>query len=661
MQRPTKLDTCNVCKATFAEDGTVPIPDDPELYWTSVRCTFQCRACGHLSPLDHLDMDGSVECLRCGLDQAFDVGSWREGLEHARTLGLASARAATSQYSAIGETHTAAEHQQGGLVIGGGQLTQLSLRVNAAPGTPLCPECRAPFVASFDATGAMTVRCHACSTSMTTKLPAPGKSMCPELRGVLAEAQVEGRREARVKGGEALAVLCPTCDAPLAVTGASINVTCTYCRTPSRIPRKRMFELGHAAPTPTVWWLAFDRRAVEAKAKAKAEAKARAKAKADNERAERRRKKQEARERAASGEKRSRGRSPDPSKKKPEQSFSLRKGFGIALVIAIAIAGIVAFSIWNSKKPGGIQLALWLDDDRIVAVHEPRLLPWEDPRVEVLVVRAADGAVMERAQHTSKKKELRGYGPYAGHLWVGDASGLVAYPTSGATPLRRVVDMRPALAAHPELSAGFEISEGRLLFAGSAQRGLPLRGKAGGTYMITPAGISKVDLIVTGQPERSLYLISLGGESSAKGPDGKTSLSVEHLVLRNKRIPLDADGKVYWSPDASGVVVLGRTIKNAERGGEEIVLMSAKGDAVWSVNAVDAFGPMTATLSSSRPTDARVAALRIAKGVVLAAVRGASISEDDDGISVTYDFKMLALDAKTGQVRRSVSIQHPKE
>ena len=249
-----------MCATPYAE-GTVALPQG-ETYWIAVRCRFQCRSCGHLSPLNHLDMDGSVTCLRCGLDQVFDVESWRDGLQHAMRTGQPEHR---GTFPELGVSASSAELVQSGLKIADGIMTTLSLRVDAGPGHPLCPRCREPLGVELDAGGVATSRCPTCGDGMRCALPGQARGMCKPIRAVLAEELALDRREASIDAPAtgtavgAIAIKCPHCSAPLKVTGASTIVTCEYCQASSRIPSRTMFRLGHDHPVPQVWWLQYAR------------------------------------------------------------------------------------------------------------------------------------------------------------------------------------------------------------------------------------------------------------------------------------------------------------------------------------------------------------------------------------------------------------------
>lgn len=253
----SKRDTCEVCNTAHSE-GSIPLPRDDKTYWVAVRCRFQCRSCGHISPLDHLDMDGSVTCLRCGLDQHFDVASWNQGLDHAMRVGLLAGK--HGKYALVGQTSSTLEHVQSGMKIEAGMVKLLSLRVSAGPGHPLCQQCRVPLVVEVEGDVA-TSRCPTCGTGMRCVLPQQARRACKAVRAVLAEELASDRPSAKVEGNShaagAVAITCPHCSAPLRVTGSASIVTCEYCRTSSRIPRRTMFQLGHDHPVPQVWWLQF--------------------------------------------------------------------------------------------------------------------------------------------------------------------------------------------------------------------------------------------------------------------------------------------------------------------------------------------------------------------------------------------------------------------
>ncbi len=256
IQRASQRRGCNVCTVSYEQPG-VPMPNTGDTIWVGVRCQFQCRLCGHASPLNHLDVDGSVTCLRCGLDQVFDVETWIEGLDHAMRCGVLAGR--RDEYKQLGATATALELVQNGMVIANGAMIMRSLRVAAGPGHPLCNRCHHPLEAEL-ADDVTRTRCTSCGATQSCELPERATEMCEALIGVIAEELALDQKEAKIEeAAEADAINCGHCGAPLKVTGVSTIVSCEYCGASSRIPRRTMFKLGHDQPVPQLWWLAFSR------------------------------------------------------------------------------------------------------------------------------------------------------------------------------------------------------------------------------------------------------------------------------------------------------------------------------------------------------------------------------------------------------------------
>ncbi len=86
---------------------TIP-PRDDGAVWVCAECTFRCRSCGFAVPLNHLDMDGAVLCVRCGIEQAFEVVRWRQALGHReeeerKRQRAAEAAAAEQEQKALAE------------------------------------------------------------------------------------------------------------------------------------------------------------------------------------------------------------------------------------------------------------------------------------------------------------------------------------------------------------------------------------------------------------------------------------------------------------------------------------------------------------------------------------------------------------------------------
>ena len=344
---PRQDSTCMICVLDLPPVQDRPaVPSDPAgRFWVAVRCQFQCRVCGHLSPLDHLDMDGSVVCLRCGMSQIFDVGSWNEGLEHAHAVGdLAGPHAegrfpdrevsiaGINPFCDIGIGSSVAISQQSALVVEDGLMTTRSLRVEASPGQPLCRRCRACLQVTEASGHRLALACPACGDSHAYEIPPQATAACAGLRGVMADEHRLGSREARVEqgGGGAEVIRCPNCSAAVTVSGASTIVDCGYCHVSLRIPGNTLQRMGHHEPRPLVWWLLFEGPSARRRELADQVREAAREAKREQRRAQERR--AAARERGA--------REPQPRAKAARDEPRPRAG-GLSLIVPLVVVALV--------------------------------------------------------------------------------------------------------------------------------------------------------------------------------------------------------------------------------------------------------------------------------------------------------------------------------
>jgi len=269
---PGELEACQACGAKFGRRTGSTY--DPELSWAAVRCQFQCRSCGHLSPLDHLDVDGSVSCRRCGLEQAYAVDSWRQALGHAHAVAdLAGpdpegrrphprlSIAADNPFKQVGVSATEAGHQQSGQADAGGVSVPNTLRVFAAPGQPLCSSCHEPLSLDVKGPGTIELGCGGCNTRPRYELPQRALELHQALVGVIDGEHRSDAAAVSVEAPEgeqgAIAIKCPSCGAPLEIKDTGQIVTCGFCQTPARIPSSTYGRLVNPKLDPATWWLLF--------------------------------------------------------------------------------------------------------------------------------------------------------------------------------------------------------------------------------------------------------------------------------------------------------------------------------------------------------------------------------------------------------------------
>lgn len=254
--------TCGVCESPL-DRRTVRggLPEGSSL--VGLRCRFQCRGCGHMAPLDGLDLDGTVRCARCGLEQAFDVDSWTEGLGFAhdvadlcgpepegRSRHADLSISAENPYRELGLYRVWATHALSGEVRQGASVLQRSLELRVHPGRPLCT-CGEPL--SLTVSGErVDARCTRCGQTREGRLPVLARRLYAPVRALFAGPgpQISTTRGLTGSGGYS----CPGCGAPLPVTGMEPVVTCSFCKLATRIAS--FSGLADDRP-PAVFWLAF--------------------------------------------------------------------------------------------------------------------------------------------------------------------------------------------------------------------------------------------------------------------------------------------------------------------------------------------------------------------------------------------------------------------
>ena len=371
--RVARKGVCAHCKAHHGAD-TRSVSRPAERFWVCLECTFQCRMCGFVVPLNHLDMDGGVACARCGLEQAFDVRAWVDALRYAHAVGELfgePARGIDGEMLELGSDRTSLTLQ-----VGGGN----AFCATTSPGHPLCETCHGLLdVGPPGDEGSVTVTCKVCNVSATYVVPPAARKMTKgALEGLIATEHRSDRAPVKVEQTPgALAVRCPSCNASLPASDASKFLTCGYCNTVSRIPDHTWFQMSGKDPVSESMWLLFrgisalhqefDRKA-EKEAR-DAEAKAARAAKHDARQEEERAAKVREREREQ-GEKRRREQLAEidseelaAKKEKADEGKALRIALiGVPALFLIAVGVVVAARASNASTkteatPAAVEVA----------------------------------------------------------------------------------------------------------------------------------------------------------------------------------------------------------------------------------------------------------------------------------------------------------------
>jgi hypothetical protein len=203
------------------------------------------------SPLLTIDLGGQVECLRCGLVQAFDVAQWTDALdfahgvadvsgpnpEGANPMAFGGSIAGRSRHAQIGITFTSSTKTQNGLIMDARGTRKHTLATTVSPGHPLCPTCKAPLEASVDPGGGAKTRCGRCGEEATYVMPPNAAAIYAPLRAVLANEQRTDKPVARTKAeGGVENAMCPRCGGSLPAGAGVEIIKCPYCNVTARVP-----------------------------------------------------------------------------------------------------------------------------------------------------------------------------------------------------------------------------------------------------------------------------------------------------------------------------------------------------------------------------------------------------------------------------------------
>jgi hypothetical protein len=265
---------CGACKTPFGPAPPIAAGRDRSILFACIHvCEFKCTACGMYSPLASVELGGQVECMRCGLTQAFDVVQWTDALGHAHDVADLSGPspegqnplpgrsiAGKSAHGRIGTEFTSSTKTQNGMVMDARGTRHHTLKTTVSPGHPLCRACRVPLEVVLEGQGVTRTRCPRCNDAATYALPENAASTYAALRGVIAGEQRTDRPVARTTRGQsgALGVACPQCGAALAAGEGEI-VKCTYCATVARVPgRLARRQIQGEPPKVDPFWVLLD-------------------------------------------------------------------------------------------------------------------------------------------------------------------------------------------------------------------------------------------------------------------------------------------------------------------------------------------------------------------------------------------------------------------
>jgi hypothetical protein len=269
---PTQTTSCTMCGTAFGACAPVVAGGFGNAVWACIlECDVPCRACGLRTPVSGFHLAGEIFCERCGQFQRFLPDQWRGALGHAhevarfcgpRAMGLVSPRpeqdwldVRLSMFAAIGVTESVAEHT--GIAQPWPQ-PDYPMRVRVSPGHPLCVKCHEPLGVGLDGSGRMQTTCARCGERAIYALPPGARDLYRPVLGVISSEHRTDRAQAKIDRAAGLVALrCPSCGAPISVSGPLDVVTCNHCQASSSVPRQAFARPG-IAPVFTPIWVLLD-------------------------------------------------------------------------------------------------------------------------------------------------------------------------------------------------------------------------------------------------------------------------------------------------------------------------------------------------------------------------------------------------------------------
>ncbi|MBN1606336.1 MAG: hypothetical protein JW940_06865 [Polyangiaceae bacterium] len=244
----------------------------PVHYWVRVLCEFQCRGCGHWAPLNYLDLDGSVLCQHCGLEQVFSNSSWQEALEFAQAVGdLAGGPdgrwphsvvsiGLDNPFAAVGSPkRPEAVHAQSGSITEDGLQIPKTLRIKAAPEHPRDPETGQPLTFQLLAPWELRSTAPASGRTRTYKAAKPNLPWVEPVAAIVSEEYRSDQLTANVgQSPTGVAILqCPSCGGTLRPEPGCRAIDCSFCHARCRIPERLRYVIRSPNVAAEPWWILF--------------------------------------------------------------------------------------------------------------------------------------------------------------------------------------------------------------------------------------------------------------------------------------------------------------------------------------------------------------------------------------------------------------------
>jgi len=390
---------CDSCGTAYTSPPQRALSQPGGGFWVGVQATFTCNACRFDSPLNHFERDDGVQCTKCGLEQKYDRGNWRDLVDFAHQVGDFGSGGPQGRFP-DSEVEVDAPRNFAQLATSRTPWAGEKHR-KATPGNPLCRECKAPVVVKSRNGDVLEVACSKCNDTRQYERPSTAERI-KQLAGTLADENEKGAREVVFEEAAGVVVIaCPNCAAPLENVKHSDGVMiCRYCNAPCRISTQSHARAGHKDTPAKTWWLYFDQPSPERKKRLNQGRQARASAQKKKQRAEDRARSTDGQ--AQRGESPRAARSPDARAKKAQ-----RKAL-IPLVSALVVAPILYVLIVVKPFDGdGSGVELTEKAKRSEAVLKEFSFQMSSSETSKLLGAPADGHMTVKFAETGVVKEAQ--------------------------------------------------------------------------------------------------------------------------------------------------------------------------------------------------------------------------------------------------------------
>ena len=199
---------------------------------------------------------GSEMCIRDSHEVVDLAGPDPEGSHPNPEISIAR----NNKWSDIGVKRAVGHMRYSETVLDSDGRRFRSLFLQARPGHPLCEECKRVIEVVVKERGHLSARCDPCGWSRNYRAHGKSTHHAKGFLGALADDQRADQQSAKMTAaqhGAPVAIVCPSCAAPLSLEAKDRFVTCEFCHTSAKIPSNLRSQVFAEDVAPEPFWLLF--------------------------------------------------------------------------------------------------------------------------------------------------------------------------------------------------------------------------------------------------------------------------------------------------------------------------------------------------------------------------------------------------------------------